>query len=235
MNSILILILIPIAWLIVAVLLYVILRKTIVRDSTSLARRVLFTFVSGTILAPGLLSAGHPPPIPFPGAAPIGLIYLSQVLNGPRNEDSFLAAYINLASWFAVTACIGLGELWRLRRQAYRLRDGGAHLLRDIYTGVSVGKPKWVIPALSLCAIVLIFFVLNGPVGEPVRRQGRVIACGPHVHWLTRIATPYCGAQLDDGSIYSFAESDLNVYDHIVTISRFRRRFIGTYDVVQKE
>jgi hypothetical protein len=228
--------LIAIVWLVVAIPIYKTLRTVIVRNSESVTRRFLFIIICGTIVAPGLLSLGHPPPIPSPGAALLGLVYLSQILRGQTSEDSFFFAYGNLASWTVVTACIGISELWRLRQKAYLIREAAVIFTRDVIAGLRTGKPKWVIPGVCIAAAIPAFFVVNGPVGEPTRRQGRVIACGPHVHWLTRIETPFCSAELSDGSFYSFQEPDyFNRYGHVVTILRFQRRFVGTHDVVLKE
>ena len=80
---------IAVVWLAAAIAIYKLLRRLIVGSPGSAARRVLFTLVCGTIVAPGLLSFGHPPPIPSPGAAPLGLAYLSELLRGHRSEDSF--------------------------------------------------------------------------------------------------------------------------------------------------
>lgn len=220
-------------WLVVAIPIYRILRAVIVRDPASLTRRVLFTLVCGTVVAPGLVGV-HPPPIPFPGAAVLGFVYLSQVLRGPAHTDNFYMAFANLASWAVVTACIGIGELWRLRRQAYVVKNALAAFPRNVAAGLRTGEPRWPRPTALLMAAIPVFLLLNGPVGEPVRMQGRVIVCGPQIHWLTRIETPGCGAELSDGLIYSFRESDYGIYGHTITILRFRRRFVGTHDVVLK-
>ena len=143
--------------------------------------------------------------------------------------------YANLASWALVTACIGLGELWRLRSRTYLVREAATRFARDVASGLRTGKPRWVIPGACIAAAIAAFFVLNGPVGEPARTPARVIACGPHVNWLTRIKTRYCAAQLGDGSIYSFEEPDPSVYGRTITILRYQRRFAGTHDVVQKD
>jgi hypothetical protein len=221
-------------WLVLAIPIYKGLRAAIVRSAGSFTKRALFTIACGIVVAPGLLSLGHPPPIPFPGAALIGLAYLSQILRGQRSEDSFVMAYANLASWAVVTACIGIGELWRLRRRAYLIRELAFTFARNFAAGLKTGRPRWVIPGTCIAAAILALLVLNGPVGEPTRTQGRVIACGPHPHWLTRINTLSCAVELSDGSIYFFKELDHGDYDHGVTMLRFQRRFVGTHHAVLK-
>jgi hypothetical protein len=204
-------------WLAMAIPIYRILRRLIVRGAESPARSALFTLICGALAAPGLLSLGHPPPIPVPGAAVLGPAYLWWALQGHGGSDSLTMVYINLASWALVTASIGLGELWRFRRR------------------VLATATRWVIPGICVAAAMALFFVLNGPVGEPARLNARVIACGPQPHWLTRIKTQSCAAELEDYSIVSFAESDIGVYGRMVTILRFQRRFVGTHDIAGGE
>ncbi len=232
MSTLIALGLVTLVWIAAMIPVGKLLRRLIVRDSGSLTRRVLFTLTCGTIVAPGLVGFGHPPPIPFPGAALIGLVYLSQILRGRTSEDLFPMTYANLGSWIAVTACIGLSELWKLRRV---IREGAIGFARNVTAGLKTGKPRWVIPGVCVVAAIPVFFVLNGPVGEPTRSQARVLGCGPHVHWLTRIKTQYCVAEVSDGTIYPFQESDLSVYGRAVTVLHFQRRFFGTHDVVQKD
>lgn len=234
MSTVFVLGLITVIWLAAAIPIYKKLRAVIVRKPGSVVRRALFTLVCGTIVAPGLVGFGHPPPMPFPGAALLGFAYLSQIFWGQTGEDGFAMAYINFGSWAVATACIGLGELWRLRSQAYLIREAAVGFARNVAAGLKTGKPGWVIPGVCFVAAIPVFFALNGPVGEPARTQARVIACAPHVHWLIRTRTPYCYAELGDGSIYPFQESDPGVYGRIVTILRFQRRFLGTYDLVLK-
>jgi hypothetical protein len=146
-----------------------------------------------------------------------GPLYLIAALRGQGGSDSFPLAYINLASWAVVTACIGLGEAWRFHRR------------------ILAAATRWVVPGICFAAAIALFLVLNGPVGEPARLPARVIACGPQPHWLTRVRTQGCAAELEDYSIVSFAEPDyLNVYGRTVTILRYQRRFMGTYDLVVK-
>ena len=203
-------------WLVVAIPIYRILRRALVRDTGSLTRSFLFTLLCGALAAPGLIGFGHPPPIPVPGAVVLGPLYLIAALRGQGGEDGFTIAYINFGSWAVVTACIGFGELVRFRRR------------------ILAAATRWVVPGICVLAAVAAFFALNGPVGEPSRFRARVIACGPQPHWLTRVRTQSCAAELDDYSIVSFAEPDLSVYGRTVTILRFQRRFVGSYDVVVK-
>ena len=198
-------------WLAAAIPAYRILRRLIVRGAESFPRAAVFTLLGGALIAPGLLSLGHPPPIPSPGGALLGLLYLSQAMQGQGGSDAVPMTYINLGSWALVTACIGLGESWRLRRNR-----------------------RFVFSVLGVVAAMLLFLALNGPVGEPARLEGRVIACGPQPHWLTRAANPSCAAELSDGSIHSFAETDLRVYGRPVTVLRYQRRFVGTHVVLVK-
>ena len=203
-------------WLALGIPVYMVMRRLIVRSAESPTRSFLFTLVCGALVAPGLIGFGHPPPIPVPGAAVLGPAYLWYALQGHGGSDGFAMAYINLAAWAGMTACIAFGELWRHRRR------------------VLAAAIRWKIPAIGIATVILMFFVLNGPVGEPVRLPGRVIACGPQPHWLTRIKTQSCAAELADYSIVSFAEPDLSVYGRMVTILRYQRRLMGTYDVVVK-
>ena len=159
-------------------------------------RSAIFTLVCGAIVAPGILNFGHPPPIPSPGGALLGLVYLWYGLRGHGSGDLLLTAYLNLGSWALVTACIGLGESWRSRRRMVAF----------------IRQPRFIVAAAGVLAAVAAFLALNGPVGEPVRLQGRVIACGPQPHWLTRVNRPACVAELSDGSIHSFEETNLAIY-----------------------
>jgi hypothetical protein len=193
-------------WLAVGIPIYRILRKVIVRGTVSPMRSVLFTLICGALAAPGLLSLGHPPPVPVPGAAVLGPAYFWHALQGHGGEDGFTVAYINLASWAVVTACIALGELWRFRRR------------------VLAAARRWAVPAIGVLAAIAVFFALNGPVGEPARLAARVIACD----------AKSCAAELEDYSIVAFPESDRSVYGRTVTILRYQRRFMGTHDVVVK-
>lgn len=206
----------------VAVPVYIVLRRLIVRGEKSLPRSVVFTLVCGAIVAPGFLNFGHPPPIPCPGGVLLGLFYLWHGLRGQWGGDVLLTAYFNLGIWALVTACIGLGELWRRRRRTYFfIRE------RAVW-------PRVLVFAICVAAVAAAFLAVNGPVGEPVRLQGRVIACGPQPHWLTRIERPSCAAELSDGSIHSFEEADRSVYGRAVTVLRFQRRFAGTHEVLVK-
>ncbi len=95
-------------WIITVIPVYRLLRSWIVRDSVSWARRILFALVCGTLVAPGILGLGHPPPVPFPGAV---LLFPLYFIIGGHGEDGYFFAFANLFSWLGVTGCFMLMEL----------------------------------------------------------------------------------------------------------------------------
>ncbi len=92
-------------WLVTVVPVYRLLRRWIVRDSSSDARRFVFALVCGTIVAPGLIALGHPPLLPFPGAALLAPPFLIR-----GGQDGYVLGVANLASWLSVTTCIMIAE-----------------------------------------------------------------------------------------------------------------------------
>src|ERR1700741_4267656 len=95
----------PVAvWLVVAIPIYRLLRRSMVREPASPARSAPFTLVCGASVAPGLIGFGHPPPIAVPGAAVFGPAYLWYALQGHGGSDGVILAHINLGSWALVTA-----------------------------------------------------------------------------------------------------------------------------------
>lgn len=125
-------------WLVTVIPVYKVLRRWMVRDSVSDARRFIFTIVCGTIVAPGIFGLGHPPPLPFPGAALLFPLYL--VIAG--GEDGYFFAIANLASWLGVTACIMILE---------GMKSSDSH----------ISKPSQVVNAIRIMWILLIALFLR--------------------------------------------------------------------------
>ncbi len=90
-------------WLLTVAPLYRGLRS-LVRLNTGI-KRLMFSVVCGTILAPGLLGLGHPPPLPFPGAALLFFLYMRM-----SGDDGDFFSTVNFASWAIVTTFIWMME-----------------------------------------------------------------------------------------------------------------------------
>jgi len=102
---------IAVFWFITAIVIYKVLRIVMVGDIPSLMKCAKFVFVCGNVITPGLLSGGHPPPIPVPGAAL--LLGLAGLVRGGGGEEGSFFIWANLGSWIIVTTCIALVEVFR--------------------------------------------------------------------------------------------------------------------------
>lgn len=98
-------------WLLFAIPAHTTLRKVMISAHSSVVERMFFVLISSAMLAPGLLSGGHPPPIPVPMPFGAPLLGLFAVLNGRHGESGSFFVIGNLVSWLVVTVIVGLIEL----------------------------------------------------------------------------------------------------------------------------
>jgi hypothetical protein len=93
------------------------LRPIVVGSSESKLRRGMLVVFGSAVLAPGIVSLGHPPALYCPFAGLLAVVQLAISRGRSPGEEGFTFVFINLASWLGTMVFLAFIESKRVRSE----------------------------------------------------------------------------------------------------------------------